>query len=82
MTLEEAFYKQKDELHALQREKRKLTKELDALRETTNKGIAFKILARINSILDLGYKEYINDLSERSLRGSKTKQTDLLLSSG
>lgn len=40
MTLEEAFYKQKDELHALQRENRKLKKDLDALRETTNKGIA------------------------------------------
>ena len=38
--------------------------------------------SRLRAILDLGYKEYINDLSERSLRGSKTKQTDLLLSSG
>ena len=36
MTLEEAFYKQKDELHAAQREIRKLNKELEASR----KGVA------------------------------------------
>ena len=33
MTIEEAFFKQKDELHALQRENRKLNKELEASRK-------------------------------------------------
>ena len=36
MTLKEAFYKQKDELHAAQREIKKLNKEL----ESSRKGVA------------------------------------------
>ncbi len=40
MTLEQAFYKQKDELHALQRENRKLKKHLDEALEANSKDLA------------------------------------------
>lgn len=64
MTLEEAFYKQKDELHAAQREIKKLNKELDASR----KGIAAdkKFQEQLSHIRGLNNKvSQLTGISER-----------------
>ncbi|MCR4585653.1 MAG: transposase [Lachnospiraceae bacterium] len=64
MTLEEAFYKQKDELHAAQREVKKLTKEL----ETSRKGVATdkKIQEQLSHIRGLNNKvSELTGISER-----------------